>query len=180
VRRLPLVILAVLLVLPAQASAQSKLFQDYRKDGTINPCSYSPGELRKGLSGLPPDVEAYVPGLSDQLRRGCNAGGGGGQAATPEQQAAIVPGGSGPAPPAAQKKRTVVPQPPAVKADARNVVAGTAPSVPGGPLPDIPAWLAGILVALAAGGLSFLVAVRYGALDPSGIVRSLRAVLARH
>jgi len=181
-RRLALAFGLVLLLLPAQATAQNKLFQDYRNDGRINPCDYSPGQLRKGLSGLPPDVQAYVPGLGDQLRRGCGAGGGGGQAATPEQQAAVVPNGSGPPPPpgaAAAKKKTVVPQPPSPHVDARNVVAGTAPSVPGGPLRDIPAWVAALLAAALAGGLSALVAVRYGALDPSGLMRSLRATLAR-
>jgi hypothetical protein len=59
------------------------------------------------------------------------------------------------------------------------VVAGTAPKVPDGPLPDIPAWLAALLAAALAGGAAVLVAVRYGALDPSGIMRSLRAALAR-
>ncbi|HEY1359521.1 MAG TPA: hypothetical protein VGF21_14555 [Thermoleophilaceae bacterium] len=177
-RRLVLAIGLVLLLLPAQASAQNKLFQDYRKDGRINPCDYSPGELRKGLSGLPPDVQAYVPGLGDQLRRGCNTGGAGGQPATPQQQAAVVPNTSGPAPPA-PRPRTVVPNPPAPKADARDVVAGTAPTVPNGPLPDIPAWVAGLLAAALAGGLVALAAVRYGALDPSGLMRSLRATVAR-
>lgn len=172
-----LVLAGCLLVVPAQASAQSKLFQDYRKNGTINPCDYSPGELKKGLSGLPPDVQAYVPGLSDQLRRGC--GGGGGGQVTPEQRAAVVPApGSPPSSPSAQRKETV-PRPPGPRPDAQNVVAGTAPSVPDGPLPDIPAWLAALLAAAAAGGVSALLAVRYGALDPSGIARSVRAVLAR-
>ncbi len=168
-----------MLLVPAQASAQNKLFQDYRKDGRINPCDYTPGQLHKGLSGLPPDVQAYVPGLGDQLRRGCGGGGGGGQGSTPQQQAAIVPSGSGPPPPPAARKRAVVPDPPAPKADVRNVVAGTAPSVPNGPLPDIPAWVAGLLAAALAGGLAALAAVRYGALDPSGLMRSLRATLAR-
>src|SRR4051812_14622229 len=99
-RRVKLALGLVLLVLPGQASAQNKLFQDYRNDGQINPCDYTPGQLRKGLSGLPPDVQAYVPGLGDQLRRGCGGGGGGGsnQTATPQQEAAVVPNGSGPPP----------------------------------------------------------------------------------
>jgi hypothetical protein len=179
--RWAIVIAACLLVLPAQASAQSKLFQDYRNDGQINPCDYSPGELKRGLSGLPPDVEAYVPGLNDQLRRGCGAsGGGGGGQATPEQQAAVVPApGSPPPPGASATSRNTVPRPPATKPDARNVVAGTAPSVPDGPLPEIPAWMAAILVALTAGALTLLALVRYGIFDPSGLARSLRTVLAR-
>ena len=187
-RRLALAIGFVLLLVPAQASAQNKLFRDYRNDGRVNPCNYSPGELRKGLSGLPPDVQAYVPGLGDQLRRSCSAGGaaggaaagGSGQAATPEQQAAVVPNDSGTLPaPGTAGGRTVVPAPPAPKVDARNVVAGTAPTVPDGPLPDIPGWVAALLAAALAGGLTALVAVRYGALDPSGLMRSVRATLAR-
>lgn len=180
-RRIAFLIVGLLLVLPAQASAQNKLFQDYKKNGTINPCNYSPSQLKNGLAGLPPDVEAYVPGLSDSLRRGCTTGGGG-QGVTPQQQSAVVPTGGGPppAPPAAAaKRRAVVPAPPSPHVKARDVVAGTAPSVPNGPLPVIPAWLAAVLAAVAAGGIAALAAVRYGALDPSGLMRSLRASLAR-
>jgi hypothetical protein len=183
VRRLSFLLAGLLLALPAQASAQNKLFQDYKKNGTINPCNYSPSELKKGLAGLPPDVEAYVPGLSDSLRRGCGASGG--AQPTQAQQSAAGPvassGGSSPPPGAAstQGGRSVVPRPPAPKLGVRDVVAGTAPKVPDGPLPDIPAWLAALLAAALAGGAAVLVAVRYGALDPSGIMRSLRAALAR-
>src|SRR5436190_22505812 len=117
---LPLVLVGCLLALPAQASAQSKIFQDYRKNGSINPCNYSPSQLKKGLAGLPPDVEAYVPGLSDSLRRGCSSGGGG-QGATPQQQSAVVPtgGGAPPAPPAAARRPTVGPAPPSPPVNAR-------------------------------------------------------------
>src|SRR5436190_19616308 len=147
---LPLVLVGCLLALPAQASAQSKIFQDYRKNGSINPCNYSPSELKKGLSGLPPDVEAYVPGLSDSLRRGCGVSGG--AQPTQAQRAAVgpvAPGTSPPTPPGAASggRRTVVPRPPAPKLGVRDAVAGTAPKVPDGPLPDSPAWLAALLAA---------------------------------
>lgn len=43
---------------------------DYRRNGTIDPCKYSDGQLKRGLKDLPPDVEQYAPGLADQLNAG--------------------------------------------------------------------------------------------------------------
>ena len=51
---------------------------DYRRNGSIDPCRYSDQQLRNGLNGLPPDVQQYAPGLTDQLsagREGCGGGG---------------------------------------------------------------------------------------------------------
>jgi hypothetical protein len=181
VRRIALLVLGLLVCLaglPAVADAQNRIFRDYRQDGQINPCDYSRGQLQRGLEGLPPDVEQYVPGLSDQLRRGCNqgaapSGGGGEQTATPAPT-----GASGGPPSAPGRQRAEVPRPPAVEASNPAAVTGVAPDVSKGPGPDIPAWLAGLLAALGVGAVAVAVAVRYGALDPSGLARGVRAALA--
>jgi hypothetical protein len=170
----PALLAGCLGALPAPAAAQNRLFQDYRRDGVINPCSYSRGELQRGLQGLPPDVEQYVPGLSDQLRRSCAGAPAPAAPTQPEEPAAVVPPSTGGAPPPPPKSRVVVPRPPAPRVSAPKPVAGVAPKVDAGPIGILPDWLAGVLAALAAGGLATVLAMRYG-LGDGGFPRSLRA-----
>ena len=156
--------LAGLAAVPSTAMAQSQLFQDYRRDGVVNPCAYSPGQLRQGLQNLPPDVEQYVPGLSDQLRRSCPAAPAPALAGqqtvtqvTPSGQIIQVPA----------KPRVVIPRPPAPNAPAARQLAGVAPAVAQESVPDIPGWLAAILAAVLMGSFGLAVAVRYGVLELS-------------
>ena len=167
---------------PAPASAQD-ILNDFRRNGTINPCQYSDGQLRRGLQGLPPDIQQYAPGLADQLsggREGCGAGGGGGGAQTAEggPAAAGGAGGGGPAGPAAEPE-VKISAPPTPKAKARNRLADidtpTVTAATGGA--DTPGWLAPLLAALALLGILFAV-VRLGGWSPERFTRPLRASLS--
>jgi hypothetical protein len=75
-------VLAAFMALSMSAPALGQdILNDFRRSGGINPCNYSDSQLRRGLQGLPPDIQQYAPGLADQLsggREGCGAGGGGG------------------------------------------------------------------------------------------------------
>ena len=58
----------ILLAIPAVASADFQtLYDDYRADGVIDGCSYSPAQLSSGLNGIPSDVREYDPGFSDAI-----------------------------------------------------------------------------------------------------------------
>jgi hypothetical protein len=162
----------------APALAQD-ILNDFRRNGTINPCQYSDGQLRKGLNGLPPDIQQYAPGLADQLsagREGCGGGGGGGQpaAAAPPPSA----GGGGPAGPAAEPA-IEVPAPPAPKAEVRRRLADIeTPTVTAAATgSDTPGWLAPLLGCLALGAIFFTLA-RFGGWSPERFTRPVRASLA--
>ena len=86
-----LLLAAVLLATAATAAAQNPI-DDYRRNGTIDPCKYSDGQLRKGVGNLPPDVEQYAPGLADQLNAGRQGCGGGAPGGTETRQTEAVPG----------------------------------------------------------------------------------------
>ena len=157
----------------APALAQNQLYNDYRQDGQVNPCSYSRGEIRKNLRDLPPDVQQYAPGLADQLRRPC----GGAPQSGPVQQspAAAAPTGGPPAPPAA---RPSIPSPPAPKSPVVRAVNATAPPVPANSGGSFPGWLVVTLGALAALAFAVMLAGRYGGLELEAFTRPLRASLA--
>ena len=89
---LSLLMVAFVLAGTATAAAQNPI-DDYRRNGTIDPCKYSDGQLRRGSGNLPPDVEQYAPGLADALnqgREGCGGGAPGG-ADTRQDEAVPVP-----------------------------------------------------------------------------------------
>ena len=163
------------------ASAQS-VFNDFRRNGTINPCNYTDGQLRQGLQGLPPDIQQYAPGLADQLaagREGCGGGGGGGG-----QPTAVIPvptGGGRAAPPSAPAAPKIkVPAPPAPKAKARARLADietpdvTTAVATGAKTPD---WLLPLLVGLSLGAV-LVALVRLGGWSPERFTRPLGASLA--
>jgi hypothetical protein len=162
--------------LAAPASGQSKIFQDFKNDGQINPCAYSPGQLKRGLQQLPPDIRQYAPGLADQLRRPCV------RSVAPAPAPARQQGTTDPARPAApssprrSRRKTRVPPPPAPRATARAIDAA-APAVSARSTGDIPSWLVLLLGGLGGFGLVGLLAVRYGVLDPAGLARRVRAGL---
>ncbi len=96
----------VLLLVPTSAGADFQtLYDDYRADGVIDGCSYSPAALSSGLNDIPADVREYDPAFSDainaaleQAATGCGAG--------PQKAAASIKneisasdGSPGPAPP---------------------------------------------------------------------------------
>lgn len=157
----------------APAHAQN-ILNDFRRTGRINPCNYSDGQLRRGLQGLPPDIQQYAPGLADQLAAGREGCGGGGQpAAVPVPTLPGAPPPSG-GPPKPQIK---VPAPPAPKPKPRPRIAEIATptvttTVAAGS--DTPGWLAPVLTCLALGGV-FLALVRFGGFSSERFTRPLRA-----
>ncbi len=169
----------------APAHAQDP-FNDFRRNGSINPCNYSDGQLRQGLQNLPPDIQQYAPGLADQLgagREGCGGGGGGGGG---QPTAAVpVPGGPGAPPPptagAPAAPQIKIPAPPAPKAKARARLAdidtptvSTTVAAKGAQTPD---WLLPLLLGVFLIGL-LLAAVRLGGLSPERFTRPFKASLA--
>ena len=170
--------IAAFLVLCVSAPAPAQdILNDFRRNGTINPCQYSDGQLRRGLQGLPPDIQQYAPGLADQLaagREGCGGGGGGGLAAEAGPAAATA-GGGGPAGPAGAPQ-VKVPAPPAPKAKARSRLADIeTPTVTGAATSsDTPGWLAPV-VAVAALVLLLLGLARFRGWSAERITRPLGA-----
>jgi cell division septation protein DedD len=164
------------LVLAPSALAQNDLYNDYKKDGQVNPCSYSPGQVKKNLRDLPPDVQQYAPGLADQLRRPC----GGGAQPAPVQQSPAAPGptGAGPGGPPSAPGQPAMPRPPAPKSPVIRAVDATAPAVPANSGADFPGWLVAALGALAAVIVGVMLAGRYGGLELESLTRPLRASLA--
>ena len=174
--------IVALMALGAAVPAQAQqVFNDFRRNGTINPCNYSDQQLRQGLQGLPPDVQQYAPGLADQLaagREGC----GGGQAAQPTA-AVPVPAtpGAPPTAPAPAAPKIKIPAPPAPKAQARTrladidtpVVSPTA--VASGS--KTPGWLLPLLVCLSLLGI-LAAAIRLGGWSPERFTKPFRAGLA--
>lgn len=167
--------------LPAQAQ---EVFNDFRRNGTINPCNYSDGQLRQGLQGLPPDVQQYAPGLADQLaagREGCGGGGGAQPTAVapvPTAPGAPPPSSPPPAAPAPAAPTIRIPAPPAPKAKARARLAdidtptvSTTAAARGSKTPD---WLLPLLVFLSLGAV-LLAAVRLGGFSPERFTRPLKA-----
>lgn len=160
------------------ASAQD-VFNDFRRNGTINPCNYSDGQLQQGLQGLPPDIQQYAPGLADQLaagREGCGGASGGIQptGAVPVPSA----GGGGPgAPTAPPPPQIEVPEPPAPKAKARRRLADIdTPTVTTAVATgaETPGWLLPLLAGLSLGGL-LLAGIRVGGWSAERFTGPLRA-----
>jgi hypothetical protein len=184
VRAAALALVLVLTLGTAPALAQSKLFRDYREDGRIDPCDYTPEELKRGLGDLPPDVEQYVPGLREQLRRGANCERARPapqepQAETAEQPAAPARRDRRPPPPKPKPQPVEIPPPPAPEVTAREAVSVSAPAVSTEPADHgAPGWVVAVLAGVAGLGLAAIIALRYGGLDPGGATRGLRASLS--
>jgi hypothetical protein len=160
VTRLLAAAVAMVCLLVTVAPASADPINDYRRNGTINPCKYSDGQLQQGLGNLPPDVEQYAPGLADQLRQG-REGCGGGSTGTPQAQAVPVPGnptnggdgtgGAGGGATAAARPKAKILDPPAPRASARTRIADiSTPAVSANFNDGAPGWLAPLLIALLA------------------------------
>lgn len=155
---------AALVVLVGAAPAPAAPIDDYRRNGTIDPCKYSDGQLKRGLQNLPPDVEQYSPGLADQLnagRQGCGSTG------TPDnRQSEAVPapsapgngGGGGAAGGATDRRVAEVPDPPSPTVAPRQRLADVAtPRVSSRIDQDPPGWVTPLLLILL--GVAVMVAV---------------------
>ena len=150
--------LVALLAAAAPAAAQDELYNDFRGDGSIDPCTYSPGQLQNGLENLPPDIQQYAPGFGDQLRSGLEAGCGGGGSApvatgTDEDPTAVAAAGGGgggpdksfPAPPAPERSSAELglPTPPVA-------ATPTGSDAPGWVIPAVAALVALIMLGMLA------------------------------
>ncbi len=179
-KTLGIALLATLAMAPAALAGP---LDDFRRNGSIDPCRYSDRQLRDGLNGLPPDVQQYAPGLTDQLsagREGCGAGGGAGSGDTRQLESVPGPasvGGSGGGGNGAARAK--VPAPPVPKAADRQRLAGLdSPAVTtAATSSDAPGWLAALLI--IAGLLAALFAfLRFRGVSPEGVTRPLRASFA--
>jgi len=169
-RLLTLTALAPVLALAAAAPASADPYDDYRRDGSINPCSYSPEQLQRSRDALPPDVIQYSPGLADQLAVGQEGCGGQAPGAAPEtRDSEVVPslpsaggGGSAQSGAAGDTRRARILDPPTPKA-AEQVrlanLATPAPSVKPGS-EDMPGWMLPLIGGLALLGLLAFLATR--------------------
>lgn len=180
----------------AVAPASAGPIDDYRRDGNIDPCKYSDGQLKRGRDNLPPDVQQYAPGLADQLkagREGCGGSSPGG--ANPRQTEAVpTPGapsngdgpgaGGGTGGPSGgdgdggEAGAPKVPTPPAPAAAARRRLADiSTPPVSAQVNDGTPGWLAPLLIILLI--LAVLAAlIRSTGLDTQRFTRPLRASFA--
>jgi hypothetical protein len=179
-RLLALTALASALALGAAAPAGAGPYDDYRRDGSINPCNYSADELQRSRDALPPDVIQYSPGLVDQLAAGQEGCGGSAPGAAPETRETEVDsglpsaGGGGSAEGAAgDARRARILDPPTPKAADQVRLANLAtpaPAVKPGS-EEMPGWVLAVLGGLALLGLLGFLATR--ALDGSFGGRSL-------
>ncbi len=148
-------------MLVVAAPALAGPIDDYRRNGSIDACKYSDGQLKQGLKNLPPDVEQYAPGLADQLnggREGCSSGG-----SNNRKQSEAVPGPSAPgngggggatsggtaAGAAAGAAAPTVPDPPSPVITARQRLAGAGSTrVPSQIDQGPPGWVTPLLLIL--------------------------------
>lgn len=157
-------------------AASANIFQvivnDYKADGQIDACRYTPGQLNATLGLIPSDAEQYIPGLREQVQNALQTHTGGGCEKQPEPQQEEAPAPAPAAPPpiqpaAPEPQPVVVPPPPtprepvrqvirtAVKAPPVQAVAASAEPVRGADAPA-PVWLLAALAgaAVAAGLLA--------------------------
>lgn len=159
--------------------------EDYRQNGSVDTCQYSPGQLGEAKQNLPPDVVQYSPGLVDQLSAGQEGCGGGSAPADPRQfeevatpegtDGTAVAAGGGAGPGSGSGATTRIPDPPAPEAAARERLADIAtPAVSTNAGSDVPSWVVVVLLALGAAGLLFTLG-RIGGLSAERFTSPLRA-----
>lgn len=180
--------IAAIALLVAVAPASAGPIDDYRRDGTIDPCKYSDGQLKRGRNNLSPDVEQYAPGLADQLNSGREGCGGSSPGSANPRRTQVVPapgaskgggrpGGSNGSGAAAGGRAAEgnIAAPPAPTAAARRRLADiSTPPVSARINDGAPGWVKWLLLALLA--LAALVAVlRRGGLDTERFTSPLRA-----
>lgn len=161
-----------MLVAAPAAALGANLYQDFQRDGAVNPCKYSDNQLRKGLDNLPPDLEQYSPGFGDQLRNGRgNCGGAGGNGGIDQgggqqqdQGGAAAGGGGGGGGPKGPSGGPQIAKPPAPKAPLKSTLAGAAtPRIDAEPSgSDAPGWLLLLGVLALFGAMVAIVTRRRG------------------
>ena len=174
-----LLLAAVLLAPAAPATAQNPI-DDYRRNGTIDPCKYSDGQLKRGVGNLSPDVEQYAPGLADQLNQGREGCGGNAPGGTETRQGEAVPapaasgnGGGGSGDGAGRAAQVKAPPTPVVGTRLRLADFST-PAVSSKRGQDVPGWvLPLLLVALALAAVAAV--VRLTGADTARFTRPLGA-----
>lgn len=180
-RSLPTLLLAAVLLAPAAPATAQNPIDDYRRNGTIDPCKYSDGQLKRGVGNLPPDVEQYAPGLADQLNQGREGCGGSAPGGTETRQGEAVPapaaggngGGGGGGAPGTPKAEVKAPPGPVVGTRLRLADIST-PAVSSKPGQDVPGWvLPLLLVALALAVVTAV--VRLTGADTARFTRPLGA-----
>ena len=175
---------------PAAADVFQRIYQDYRSDGHIEACNYTPGELETVAGSIPPDIEQYAPDFAAQLAaaRQTLAGGGCAKKAAPKQEEQQAPVPVAPAAPSAPapKPQVEIPEPPAPKEPVSDVIetAVKAPAVTasgrlsGGAAAPAPVWLLAGLAAIAVlAGLSALLSWFFG-WSPERFTRPFAAATA--
>lgn len=179
--------MAAVLVLSAPALAGP--IDDYRRNGTIDPCKYTDGQLKGGLKDLPPDVKQYAPGLADQLnagREGCGSSGGSNPRQTEAVPAPGAPGnggdggtGAGGRPGSSTGGQAApIPDPPSPDATPQQRLAGaTAPRVTGRIGGDPPGWILPVLLVLIAAA-AVVAALRLTGASAQRLTRPLGAAFS--
>jgi len=177
-RTLTSLLLSAFLLSQAAGAAAQNPIDDYRRTGTIDPCKYSDGQLRRGVGNLPPDVEQYAPGLADQLNSGREGCGGDAPGRTETRTSEAVPApaaaGGGPGGPAGRQQAQVKAPPSPVVEQRIRLGDFSAPAVSAKPGQDVPGWvLPLLLVALAAAAV--VAAIRISGAGTSRLTRPLGA-----
>lgn len=180
-RSIFILVLAAVLAAPVASAVAQNPIDDYRRNGTIDPCKYSDGQLRRGIGNLPPDVEQYAPGLADQLNQGREGCGGAAPGGTETRSGEAVPapaaagggGGGGSGPGAAPKARIKAPPAPVVGTRLRLADLST-PAVSSKPGQDVPGWVLPLLLAAIALA-AIIAAVRVLGTDTARLTRPLGA-----
>lgn len=173
-----LLLATLVLCLFSAPTAFAGPIEDFRQDGALDPCDYSPGELQQAGNSLPPDVIQYSPGLLDQLNAGREGCGGAPQGDPDPRRTVNDPadtdqdgdidgadaaaagtgggGGGGGADTAEQPAASRVPDPPTPSTTARARLAEIAtPPVSATTRSNVPDWVVVLLIALGLGALLF-------------------------
>lgn len=172
-----------LAMLIAAAPALAGPIDDYRRNGSIDACKYTDGQLKQGLKNLPPDVQQYAPGLVDQLnggREGCSSGGSNNRKQSEAVPAPSAPGNGGgtgamSGGAAAGAAAPTVPDPPSPVVTARQRLAGAGSTrvssqIDQGP----PGWVTPLLLILLAVAV-VIALVRLGGANLARFTRPLGA-----
>jgi len=146
----------------ALANEFERVYDDFKKTGTVHPCKFSDRELDNAAKQTPPDIEQYVPSFLDALesarekREECRGGGKPAQAPAPAPAAP-----SAPAPPAGGAPAPAAPTPTAAAPPPAPEPLPAEPKLTGVPSPPVggtereggtpaPVWILAALGALAA------------------------------
>jgi hypothetical protein len=181
-RTLLSLLLGAMLLGPAATAVAQNPIDDYRRNGVIDPCKYTDGQLRQGQGNLPPDVEQYAPGLADQLNQGRGGCGGGAPGGTETRQGEAVPGpgaagtggpgGRGGADGAGGAQAEIKAPPTPVVGQRIRLADISTPAVSQRPGGDVPGWVLPLLL-LALVIAAIVAVIRLTGADASRFTRPL-------